>query len=490
LGFLRIHSARIRARCSVLLILRLLLVILICQAVSPVLVFAASANGTSATVSQTGPTGTQPGTAANPSDYVPDLVIDHSGAAAAVIETGRQRLLYNDSANQYRNIPAANMMMTALIACEKLPLDTLVTISSVAEEAAANEKIPDGIALKSGSKFPLEYLLLRLIYYNSDAAALAIAEQVAGDETKFVTLMNTRAAALKLESTLFADCTGRLTIRPLPGGDVTGVNGNKVELTQYSTAQDTARLVAAALQNQSFSRLFHLSSEYLFLEGRFLVPLSNALQQIWTLSEGRITGAFYCEQANRTFMIACGKIKNVDVVIVTAGGQPDSRISDLQKIAAACDDHYVVTPLVQAGAAFAAEQERTVDGEAFGLVYKSTVSYIHPVGDSFLSQTIQYKSYGPFTRPILYSMTVGQVQFTLKDGTVIAADVVPERQLLSRSTVIGHMLEALQNNPNLSVIILAASCLLMIILVVQVILGGRRLIYLVSLLILEKRSRH
>jgi D-alanyl-D-alanine carboxypeptidase len=483
----RVKTARAVPRHRILMFL---LAILICQACLPIPAAAASASGPSPMAGGPAATTLVSGPAADPSEYVPDLVINHSGAAAVVIETGRQRLLYNDSANRYRNIPAANMMMTALIACEKASLDTLVTISSVVEKAAAEEHYPDGITLKSGSKYPLEYLLLRLIYYNSDAAALAIAEQVAGDETKFVTLMNTRAAALKLDSTLFADCTGRLSFRQLPGGDIPEIGGERIELLQYSTAQDAARLVAAALLNQSFNRLFHLSSEYLFIEGRILVPLSNTLQQIWTLSEGRITGAFYCEQAGKSFMIACGKIKNTDIVIVTAGGQPDNRITDLQKIASACDNYYVLTSLVQAGAVFTAEQEHTVDGEAFGLVYKSTVNYIHPVNDSFVSQTIQYKSYGPFARPILSTMTAGQVQFTLKDGTVIAADVVPERQILSRNTAIGHILESLQNNPNLSVIILAACCLLLLILLLQVILGGRRLVYLISLLVLEKRSRH
>ena len=61
--------------------------------------------------------------------------------------------------------------MTALIACERLKTDVQVTISKVAAEVGAQEKTPDGVILHSGDKYPL--YCYRLIYYDSDAAALS-----------------------------------------------------------------------------------------------------------------------------------------------------------------------------------------------------------------------------------------------------------------------------------------------------------------------------
>jgi serine-type D-Ala-D-Ala carboxypeptidase (penicillin-binding protein 5/6) len=423
----------------------------------------------------------------NPADYVPPLQINHSGEAAVVLETGRQRLLYNLDAQKRLSIPAACKMMTALIACERgIPLDTPVTISKVAEAAAKTELITDGVVLKSGDKYSLEYLLLRLLFYSSDAAALAIAEQVAGDEAKFVELMNARADALKLNNTVFYNCTGDLLDVLSPPG----TNGNyDTELLQYSTVLETAQLVAAALQNQTFSRIIRSSSEHLIFDGNTIVPMNNVLLQIWALSEGRITGAFYSEQSARTFMVAVGRIDKTDIVVVTAGGRISSRLADLQSIVSACDSHYELKVLVEAGHKFTGEQEKTIDGEYFDLSYKKTVTYIAPMDTDFLKDELQYKSFGPFTRPILFSMTAGQVLFELKDGTVIAADVMPSRQLLSRSTLLGGMLEDLQNNQNLATVILAACSLLLLVLLYHVLRSLRRLVHLVSLLIYEKRSR-
>lgn len=424
----------------------------------------------------------------NPDDYVAPLQINHSGEAAVVLETGRQRLLYNMDAHKLLSIPAACKIMTALLACERgIPLDTPVTISQVAEAAAANENIPDGIDLKSGDKFSLEYLLLRLMFYDSDAAALAIAEQIAGDEANFVQLMNARAEALILTDTIFFNCTGDQLDILLPD-DPNGGYGSG--LVQYSTVLDTAKLVTFALQNPTFSRIIHSSSEHLIFDGHKIVPMNNALQQIWTLSEGSITGAFYSEQSAKTYMVAVGRIDNTDVVVVTAGGRIGSRLSDLQSIITTCDNQYELKVLVNAGQKFSGEQEKTIDGEYFSLVYKKTITYIGLINVNFLKSELQYKSYGPFDRPILYSMTAGQVLFELTDGTVIAVDVAPERQILSKSTLLGGVLEALQSNVNLAAVILAACSLLLLILAYHVLKSFRKLFYLVSLLIFEKRSRH
>ncbi len=54
--------------------------------------------------------------------------------------------------------------MTMLIACERLPLDTMVTISSVAADMPDADDSPDYVELQTGDKYLLEYLLLRMLY--------------------------------------------------------------------------------------------------------------------------------------------------------------------------------------------------------------------------------------------------------------------------------------------------------------------------------------
>jgi D-alanyl-D-alanine carboxypeptidase len=290
--------------------------------------------------------------------YVPPLEIEHSCPSAVVIDANRGRLLYAREHEKKQNIPASSKMMTAWLACERLPLQTQVTISKVAGLADASFVSPDGIHLVSGSKYPLEYLLLRLIYFNSDAAALAIAEQLSGVEERFVELMNSRAKSLNLGGTVYANCTGAVAYLSQPTDNSQGLLPVEQSLRQYTTPLDLARLLAAATQNKLFSQLMSQPSQYVVLDGNTLVAMSNDLWRIWTLSEGRVSGAFSSPLAGRSYLVALGKLDSVPLIVVAAAGQPDRRLQDILALVDACDDYYEVTPLVQAGDIFSGEKER------------------------------------------------------------------------------------------------------------------------------------
>lgn len=431
----------------------------------------------------------------SPATYQPPLEVSLSASSAIVIDTGRSRRLYAKNTEVKLAIPAASKIMTALIACERLPLDTPITISNVAAQAAAKESTGDGLVLQTGDKYPFEYLLLRLVFYDSNAAALAISEQISNIEERFVELMNARAVALALSNTVFINSTGDPVYEdpPFDPGDRSGENDEDFIITpkplQYTTVSDLARLVSVAMNNQTFANIIRKDSEYLVMSGDTLVPMKSGIQAIWTLSENRITGAFYCERKDRAYAVAVGRINDFNVIMITADGNPGQRISDLLALTNAIESTYVQTPLVLAGELFTGYQEETTDGESFGLVFRRTVQYVHPVDDIFLMQTIQYLSYGPHHRPIESSMTVGQVVFQLRDGTVIAVDVGPDRQILSRITVLNQLLNSLQNNRNLFFVMMACGALLCLLMLYQVINRLSRLSRLVRFVLLERRSR-
>jgi D-alanyl-D-alanine carboxypeptidase len=437
----------------------------------------------------TGETDSQDPQPTGPAPYVPQLEISHSSQFAVVIETGRKRLLYDKAAGIRMNIPAASKMMTAYIACMKLPLQTMVTVSKVAEASEISFSSPDGVKIRSGNKYSLEYLLLRLIFYNSDAAAIAIAEQISGIEEKFVELMNIQAENLGLTETLFANCTGQIVYTSGQTDATADPTNAGNRLAQYTTPLELAQMIAAAYGDPTFARLISLPSEFVVMDSSSLVSMNNTLKSIWTLSEEKITGAFYSELNGSSFMASIGKMDSMSIVIVTAFGNPQKKMTDLQSIISGFYGYYEVSALVRAGEPFKGEQEVTVDGEPFGLVYKSTLNYIHPTGDAFLKTTYRYNSFGPFRRPIQHGMTVGQVIFELTDGTTIPVDVAPDRQILSRVSILDKLLADLQDNQNLTMVILVAGCLLLLILLYNVIRGIYRFVNLFLLVILEKRSR-
>ncbi len=425
--------------------------------------------------------------------YQPSLEISHSAYSAMVVETGRMRSLYEQNKQVRQNIPAASKIMTALIACERLSMDTQVTISSIAAESESNATPFDGIMLETGDKYALEYLLLRLLFYDSDAAAIAIAEQISNVEETFVELMNTRASSLELNHTLFQNVTGAPVYEFTPGDPIPDqpplADHSESLLLQYTTMSDFSRLATIAYQDSNFARLIRKDSELMIIDGQRLVSMQNQISSAWTLSEQRIHGAFYSAKGGFASMAAFGRFNDIDIVVTTAGGQTESRISDLLTILDACEEHYIMDTLVESGARFTGDQEQTTDGETFGLVFRKTVYYVRPVDDSFLESTIRYVSFGPHNRPIQRSMTVGQVIFQLKDGTSIAVDVGPDRQILSDITILDHALTQMQNNPNLTLLLFVIFSCLILIMLWHVARQSYHIFKLLRLIHIEKRLR-
>ncbi len=413
--------------------------------------------------------------------------ISHSSVSALAIETSRQRTLYTKQINPRIHMPAASKIMTALIACERLKTDVQVTISKVAAEVGAQEKTPDGVILHSGDKYPLGYLLARLIYYDSDAAALAIAEQISNVEEQFVEIMNARATAFRMTGTVFKNSTGDL-VYDMSATGISKSNPGSA-LLQYTTLPDMALLFLQAIANPVFFEYLTTPSRYFVLSESSIVVMRNRMSGIWTRSEGLINGVFYSQWANSSFMAAIGTVNDINTIVLTYMGKPDEADNDLMAIFQACESFYTRSPLVMAGDLFAGTTEQTVDGESFGLVFKNTVYYVHPHSNDWLKQTIRYKSLGPFNRPILRSMTVGQVVFELVDGTQIAVDVAPDRQILSSISIIDNVLSGLQRNSNLATVLIIAGLFLIIVMLIRVIVGIDRVRQLTKRIRSEKRNR-
>lgn len=410
--------------------------------------------------------------------------IDQTAESVLVIETNRQRHLFEKNPQAVMNIPASSQLMTALIACERLQLNTQVTISKVAAEAAAAEESPDDVVLKSGDKYPLKYLLYRLIFYASDAAALAIAEQISSVEDQFVELMNAKAKSLSMSSTTYLNCTGE----PVYDDNADMSDFAPVSL-QATTVEDLAILAYQVASNQTLYGILTNPSIFIILDETNLINMQNQMADLWTRSEGVIKGVYSCFSENRTYTVTFGTANSINMIALAAGSTADMAKSDLISLYQGCRSFFVSTPLVIAGDAFTGESEQTIDGEVFGLVYKQTVYYVHPVSSPYLKDTIRYKSFGPFSRPIQRSLTVGQVIFELYDGTSIAVDVVPDRQILSSISIIDQALNALQNNRNLTVLIFISFGVLLLIFAWQILSGFTRLARLIHLIIVEKRSR-
>lgn len=161
---------------------------------------------------------------------VKSLMVEASAAILLNAETAE--ILYAKNPDTFMSPASTTKIMTAIIAIEKGDLDATVSISRT---AAA--KPGSSMELYRGEKQTLRNLLYGLLLASGNDAATAIAEHIAGSETKFAQLMTSKARELGMKNTTFKNASG------LPA------------VGHYTTAHDMALLASYAIQNKIFAEI-------------------------------------------------------------------------------------------------------------------------------------------------------------------------------------------------------------------------------------------
>ena len=212
--------------------------------------------------------------------------VEVSAAAAVLMDADSGRLLYEKNGGKRMLIASTTKLMTALVALEQggLQQEITVTGSHMAEGSS--------MYLRPGEKLTLETLLYGLLLSSGNDAALAVTECMGG-AVPFVARMNEKAAELGMENTHFAN-----------------PNGLDDE-EHYSTAEDMARLAAAAMNDPVLRRV--ASTRTARIGGRTLTNHNKLLSRV----EGCVglkTG--YTKAAGRT-LVSCAERDGVRLVAVT-----------------------------------------------------------------------------------------------------------------------------------------------------------------------------
>ena len=212
--------------------------------------------------------------------------VEVSAAAAVLMAADSGRLLYEKNGDQRMLIASTTKLMTALVALEQGGLQQEITVTGghMAEGSS--------MYLRPGEKLTLETLLYGLLLSSGNDAALAVTECMGG-AVPFVERMNEKAAELGMENTHFAN-----------------PNGLDDE-AHYSTAEDMAKLAAAAMDDPVLRRV--ASTRTARIGGRTLTNHNKLLSRV----EGCVglkTG--YTRAAGRT-LVSCAERDGVRLVAVT-----------------------------------------------------------------------------------------------------------------------------------------------------------------------------
>ncbi|MBR3964346.1 MAG: D-alanyl-D-alanine carboxypeptidase [Clostridia bacterium] len=248
-----------------------------------------------------------------------------SASAAVLLDAsnGSRRILWSRNGNERMSPASTTKVMTTLVAIEALPLSHKVTIPA---EAVGVEG--SSVYLTEGEEFTLEELLYCVMLESANDAATAVALAVAGSVEAFAALMNAKAAELGLENTHFVNPHGL---------DAEG---------HYTSAGDLALILAAALENEAFSKI---SATYKTTvggpEGARLLVNHNRLLRSY---EGSLGGKTGYTRASGRCLVSAAEREGLRLVAVTLADPDDWQ------------DH---TALLDAGFDQLCAVRLTVDGE-------------------------------------------------------------------------------------------------------------------------------
>ena len=295
-------------------------------------------------------------------------------------------------------IASTTKILTALVAIENGKLSDLVTVR---KDATLEEG--SSMYLKEGDRLTLETLLYGLLLCSGNDAAVAIADAVGGSQSKFVVMMNKKAAELGMTSSSFAN-----------------PNGLDDE-NHYSTALDMAKLACAAVENETMVRI--ASTRSITIGGRTMYN-HNKLLSMMDGCIGLKTG--YTRAAGRT-LVSCAVRNGQRLVAVTL--QDGNDWADHEQLYDYGFTAYPAKQVMTIGKTV--RSVRVKGGFPSSVPLVAAGSFSWPVGEGETLST-EVKLTRALSAPLAAGTVVGQAVFQLNGAEVgrvnllCGSDVLPQ----------------------------------------------------------------
>lgn len=204
--------------------------------------------------------------------------------SAILMEQSSGQVLYELNADEKLPIASVTKTMTMLLIMEaldsgKINLTDMVSTSEYAASMGGSQ-----VFLEPGEEMSVEDMLKAIAVASGNDAAVAMSEFVAGTESAFVEMMNTRAKELGCKNTHFINC-----------------NGLDETAEHYSTARDVALISCELLKHPKIQDYTTIWMDTL-RNGEFGLSNTNKLIRFYNGANGIKTGstsaAKYCLSAS------------------------------------------------------------------------------------------------------------------------------------------------------------------------------------------------
>lgn len=236
-----------------------------------------------------------------------------SGQAWVLVDHDSGMVLVEHAADVALAPASLTKLMSAYLVFEKLTTGDLDIEQPIKVSARAARTNGSRLGLAAGDQINLDALLKAMVVRSANDAAVAIAEQLAGDEASFVAAMNAKAAKLGLTVTKFANATGL------------------DHATQRSSARDMTRLASRLIRDfpDQYEKYFGLR-EFDYGSARhynrnLLLRRDDTVDGVKT---GRTEAAGYC-------LIASARRTGMRLIATVMGaGTEDARVQGAERLLA------------------------------------------------------------------------------------------------------------------------------------------------------------
>ncbi|TMU82169.1 D-alanyl-D-alanine carboxypeptidase [Bacillus sp. BHET2] len=138
--------------------------------------------------------------------------VDVNAKAAILVEASTGKILYEKNSDTAQGIASMTKMMTEYVLLEavkegKVKWDQKYTVPTKISNMSHNDNLSN-VPLREEGTYKIKDLYEAMAIESANAAAMAVAETVAGSQEKFVRMMNDKAKELGLENYKFVNVTG------------------------------------------------------------------------------------------------------------------------------------------------------------------------------------------------------------------------------------------------------------------------------------------
>jgi len=214
----------------------------------------------------------------------PSFADDIDARAAVLIDGHSGKILFAKNPNAKLQPASTTKLITAMVAIDKLDLETVVTIS---KNAASTQSVSP--RLRPGEKLTVRDLLSLALIRSVNSAAVALAEAVSDSETRFVRLMNEKARAIGADNTKFINASG------LPGPG------------QHITAFDLALIMKEALRYPVIRETITTRTGKIYTEEGRSLSVRNTNHMLWNDEDALGGKTGYTRSAGHCLVFASQK---------------------------------------------------------------------------------------------------------------------------------------------------------------------------------------